>query len=150
MINGIPESPGAEFHSRNVEFNASRQIFSLDLAGAYPQEASVEKWQRTYKLDSNKLTITDDFRLIRTIKPNEIHFLSWVKPRIFVKGYAIFEKDGTKITLSYNPSLFDPVIETIPLDDQRLSSVWGEAVYRLSLIAKKQSLSGKYVFIINK
>jgi len=150
MINGIPESPGAEFHSRNVEFNASRQIFSLDLAGAYPQEASVEKWQRTYKLDSNKLTITDDFRLIRTIKPNEIHFLSWVKPRIFVKGYAIFEKDGTKITLSYNPSLFDPVIETIPLDDQRLSSVWGEAMYRLSLIAKKQSLSGKYVFIINK
>ena len=150
MINGVAEAPGAEFRSRNVQFDAAKARFSLDIASAYPQEAAVEKWQRTYELKFNELTIVDDFKISQIRKPNQINFLSWAKPDISVKGRVILEKEGTKVTLSYDPCLFSLVVEMVTLNDQRLSSVWGEAVYRLSLTAKRQSLSGKYVFTISK
>ena len=45
---------------------------------------------------------------------------------------------------------FDISIETIKLDDTRLSSVWGPEIYRLSLTAKKQQIQGKNSFTVSK
>ena len=145
MINGTPQSPGPEFRSRNLKFNSAKSTFSLDLAGAYPKEALVEKWQRTYQLNSTGgLTIQDEFKLKQTLKPNQLNFLTWAKPDITTSGVILLDKEGQKLKMLYDARQFEPVVETILLNDKRLSNVWGEQVFRLSLNAKKMQLSGTY------
>jgi len=151
MINGVPEAPGPEFRSRNVKYDPAKSTFSLDLAGAYPIEAAVEKWQRTYKLEpKGGLLIQDEFKLKQSLKPNQLNFLSWGKPDISVPGTVSFEKDGVKMKMSYDAAQFETSIETVALTDKRLSDVWGKEIFRLSLNARKMQLSGKYTFTISK
>jgi hypothetical protein len=151
MINGVPEAPGPEFRSRNVKYDVAKSTFSLDLAGAYPIEAAVEKWQRTYRLEpKGGLIIQDEFRLKQSIKPNMVNFLSWGKPDISVPGTVSFEKDGVKMKMSYDAAQSEPLVETVALTDKRLSDVWGKEIFRLSLNARKMQLSGKYKFTISK
>ena len=151
MINGVPEVPGPEFRSRNVKYDPTKSTFSLDLAGAFPVEAAVEKWQRTYRLEpKGSLLIQDEFKLKQSLKPNQLNFLSWGKPDISVPGTVSFEKDGVKMKMSYDAAQFEPIVETVILSDKRLSNVWGGEVYRLSLNARKMQLSGKYKFTISK
>jgi len=151
MINGVPESPGPQFRSRNVKFDQAKSTFSLDLAGAYPVEAAVEKWQRTYRLEpKGGLIIQDEFKLKQSLKPNQLNFLCWGKPDISVPGTVSFEKDGVKMKMSYDAVQFEPSVETVALTDKRLSDVWGKEIFRLSLNARKMQLSGKYKFTIEK
>jgi hypothetical protein len=151
IINGLPESPGPEFRSRNVKFDPAKSTFSLDLAGAYPIEAAIERWQRNYRLElKGGLIIQDDFKLNKTLKPNQLNFLCWGKPDISVAGTVSFEKDGVKMKMSYDAAQFEPIVETVILSDKRLSNVWGGEVYRLSLNARKMQISGKYKFTISK
>jgi len=145
MINGVPEAPGAEFRSKNVKFDSAKTTFSLDLAGAYPKEASVEKWQRTYQLNpKGGIILQDEFKLNQAKKPNHLNFLTWGKPDVSTSGVVLLDKNGQKLRLIYDAKQFEPVVEPISLSDKRLSNVWGEQIYRLSLNAKKMQLSGTY------
>ena len=151
MINGVAQSPGATFRSRNVSFDASKLIFSLDLAGAYPGEAAVEKWQRSYHLEANEgLIIEDAFKLKSIQAPNQLNFLTSGRPEITTPGIIMLEKDGVKCRLEYESTQFEPVVEVVTLSDMRLANVWGDQIYRLSLHAKKKQLSGKYKLMIKK
>ena len=151
MINGVAESFGARYRSRNVMFNPSKSTFSLDLADAYPEEAQVEKWQRSYILETKVgLVIQDEFKLKKATKPNQLNFLTWGKPDISVKGTVLVEKEGVKLKMVYDPAQFEPSVEMITLSDKRLSDVWGGEIYRLSLNAKKLELSAKYKITIGK
>ena len=151
MINGVPQSPGAQYKAEGASFDVKRSRFSLGLAKAYPDEAAVEKWERSYLLESKSgLTIQDEFRLSETKKLNQVNFLTWAKPDISVPGMVILEKDGTTLKMIYNADQFTPDVKGIPLTDKRLSNVWGEQIYRLSLNARKMQLQGKYVFTIHQ
>ena len=81
-------------------------------------------------------------------KPNQVNFLTWGKVDVSVPGVATVEVNGEKVRMTYNKSTFTPTVETIRLDDPRLSNVWGEQVYRISLNANKQPLSGSYTYTI--
>ncbi len=150
MINGIAQVAGAEYRSHNVMFDPAKLIFSLDLAGAYPAEAAVEKWQRTYKLEPQGLVISDSFRLKKMIGSNQINFLCWGKLDLSEPGVVVLEKNGEKLKLIFSKVQFDPVVETVQLTDPRLSNVWGDQICRLSLNAKSKELSGVYRFKIQK
>jgi len=151
MINGVAEAPGAQYRSKNVIFDPKKSLFSLDLAGAYPQEAAVEKWQRTYQLQpKGGLVLQDEFKLKQTLNPNQLNFLTWGKPDVSVSGIVGFEKDGVKLRMTYDTNQFEPSVEIVSLSDKRLSVVWGDRVYRLSLNAKKMQLSGKYKITFTK
>ena len=151
MINGVPQPFGAEYRSKGVRFDAKKSIFSLDLAQAYPEEAAVEKWQRSYRLQpKGGLVIEDEFKLRKTIAPNQINFLTWGKPDVSKPGTVIIQKEGKAIKLIYDAALFDAAVETIVLTDERLSNVWGKEIYRLTLNARKMVLSGKYQFSLVK
>ncbi len=151
MINGVPEAPGPQYRSSNVKFDSAKSQFSLDLSVAYPQEAVVEKWQRTYQLSSKSgLIIQDEFKLKQAIKPNQLNFLTWGKPDTSTLGVVLLEKEGQKLKLLYDTTQFKAVVETISLTDKRLSYIWGEQIYRLSLNANKKQLSGTYKIKITR
>ncbi|MDR2913393.1 MAG: heparinase II/III-family protein [Tannerella sp.] len=150
MINGIPQSFGARFKATDVVFNPKKSTFSLNIATAYPAEACVSKWIRSYTLGKDKLVINDSFRLTETRKNNQVNFLVWGKIDIKTPGKVMIETQGEKIVLSYNKDIFTADIQTIMLDDPRLSNIWGKEIYRVSLNAGEMVLSGNYSYTITK
>ena len=74
--------------------------------------------------------------------------LTWGKVDVSVPGIVTVEVNGEKVRMTYDKSTFTPVVETVRLDDPRLSNVWGGQLFRISLNANKQSLSGSYTYTI--
>lgn len=150
-INGASQLPGRQYRADNVSFNERRSGFTVDIAGAYGGDAAVDSWVRTYTLKENGgLAIEDAFSLNKTLEPNTVNFMTWAKPDIRVPGSVLLDVSDDVIELTYDPRQFEAVVEAIEQTDQRLRNVWGEQVYRLSLIARNKQVRGKYNFNINK
>lgn len=151
MINGMPQKFGAEYKAKDAQFDARKRSFSLNISDAYTKDAAVKKWKRSYVLsDKNRLVISDEFQLSEAKDFNQLNFLTWAKPDTSQPGKVILDKNGKRIEMKYDPSIFNVSIETVPQTDTRLSNVWGKEIYRLQLTAKQKSLKGKYLFTINK
>ena len=151
MINGASQLPGRQYRAENASFNPRRSRFSVDIAGAYGEDASVDSWVRTYTLRNNgRLLIEDDFSLKEARGSNQVNFITWAEPDVSVPGVVVLDVNGDSMQLDYDSGQFDAVLETVELDDQRLRNVWGDTVYRLSLNAKDKQLKGKYTFSVNK
>ena len=148
MINGEPQKFGSEYKATKVKFDPKRMSYSANIATAYPKECEVKEWIRSYTLSKNELRIEDSFTLNKTLKNNQINFLTWGDADISKAGEIIISVNGEKVRLTYDKNSFSPVIETIKLEDPRLSNVWGKEVYRISLNAKTVSLTGKYAFTV--
>lgn len=150
LINGVPQMNGRNFRSAEVDFDPRKQSFALDLSGAYPEAAQVNTWKRTYQLEADGLRIEDDFKLASAKEPNTLNFLTWSQPEITAEGEVQLQRDGKTIVLSYSPKQFSPKIEKIAVEDVRLTRVWGDSVYRLSLVAKEQKKKGSYEMMIRE
>lgn len=150
MINGVPQSFGSKYKATDVSFNPKSRTFSANIATAYPEEAGVKKWNRSYTLNKGELKIRDSFTLNELKDFNRLNFLTWGKVDISTDGVVTIEVNGEKVSLHYDKNNFTPSLETITLDDPRLSNVWGKEIYRLSLTAKKKAMSGTYVYTIKQ
>ena len=147
-INGVSQKFGANYKATNVSFNPKKMAFSANIATAYPEKAAVKEWFRTYTLKNGTLQISDRFALTATNAPNQVNFLTWGQVDITTPGIVIIEVKGEKVRLSYDKNTFTISKDTIRLDDPRLSNVWGDEIYRLSLTAKNTSLTGIYNYNI--
>lgn len=145
MINGVPQKYGRQYKATEVK--ATKNSFSANIATAYPDEAGVKKWIRSYTMKSDALVISDRFELNEIKKENVINFLSWGD--IIIKdGVIEISVNGVKGTLKYDSKRFEVKKECIKLTDKKLSSVWGHEIYRLSFIAKEKEQKGCYTFTI--
>lgn len=146
MINGVPQKYGRQYKATEVK--ATKNSFSANIATAYPDEAGVKKWIRSYTMKSDALMISDRFELNEIKKENVINFLSWGD--IIIKdGVIEISVNGVKGTLKYDTKMFKVKKECVKLTDKKLSSVWGAEVYRLSFIAKEKEHKGCYTFTIS-
>lgn len=148
MINGVPQAFGSKYKATEVKANQKSQSFSLNIATAYPEEAKVEKWIRSYRLAGNSLKVQDNFTLTETKAPNQVNFLTWGKVDVSQPGVVNIEVQGQKLQLKYDKNQFDIRQETVKLTDPRLSNVWGAEIYRLLLTAKKLQATGTYTYVL--
>lgn len=145
MINGVPQKYGRQYKATEVK--ATKNSFSANIATAYPDEAGVKKWIRSYTMRSGALVISDRFELNEIKKENVINFLSWGD--IIIKdGVIEISVNGVEGTLKYDSKRFEVKKECVKLTDKKLSSVWGPEVYRLSFIAEEKEQKGCYTFTI--
>lgn len=149
-INGINQKEGLQYRASNVKVNKSKRTFSVDISNAYPEEAKVNKWTRTYKLGNNVLGIKDEFILMHADVPVEINFMTWGHIDTSKSGKVFVSVKGRKACLLYDRNTFDLNLDTLRLTDSKLSDVWGENVYRINLKSKKNELKGNYSFLIQK
>lgn len=150
MINGVPQKYGRKYKATEVKYDKSANSFSANIATAYPQEAQVENWTRTYTLKGKTLRINDNFRLKEAIEKNTLHFMTWGKVDTATPGKVTIEVNGQKALLEYSPALFEATLEPVQLTDPRLSDVWGETIYRLSLKAKQLKTNANYLYTIKQ
>lgn len=147
MINGVPQRFGQEYKATNVVCKEKLRFFSADISTAYPEEAAVNSWIRSYKLENKRLVITDKFSLKETKAANQVNFLVWGDIDISKAGKVSIKVGNEHATLEY-PANFKATLETIELPDTRLSNVWGKQIYRIVLIDTQKKLEGNYKFII--
>jgi len=150
QINGQPQHFGSEYKATQVVFSEKERKFSLEIDDAYNKNAAVKFWKRSYRLSEKGLEINDDFELTRFIQPSKLHFLVWAKPDIQQPGKVLFEKDGRKVMLNYDPQKLRATVETIPQNDLRLSKVWGKEIFRIVLTAVNPNQKDSYKIQISK
>ncbi|MBX3082346.1 MAG: heparinase II/III family protein [Anaerolineae bacterium] len=153
-IDGVQQSPGVEFAARNVSYQAEADhaAFSLDIAGAYPMEAGIKRWQRTVRLDrGHAVTVEDDYELNHTptslvlslltasqvslATAGEIRLTSADLPDGRVAGSGVIRYDAGRFTAS---------VETIEITDGRMVRTWGGRVYRILLTAKTPTAQDRW------
>jgi len=76
-----------------------------------------------------------------------------IKPEIPDNKDVILTVTGTdsaRLLLTFNKEAFEPVVEKMDIEDQRLRNAWGEALCRLKLVYTKKSRSGELIVTIKK
>ena len=148
MVNGFAEPFGTQYAAKDCK--STPTSFSVDLVNAYPAEAGIIKWIRSYNLSGKTLKVCDQFSLSKAETPNQINFMTWGNVDASVPGVVNVEVRGKKMRLKYDAKAFKAEVETIKLNDKKLSDVWGDEVYRISLKATKLQKNGKYNYTITK
>ena len=97
---------------------------------------------------TGRLTMGD--MIAQTAKDNnQMNFLTWGNVTFPSAGKIRIEVKGQKVEMNY-PSQFKAELETIKLDDPRLSNVWGKEIYRITLKTEEKKVTGKYGFVIQQ
>ncbi len=154
-INGVMQKDGKEFIARNVSFQASRARvdFSLDIAGAYPEEAKVGRWLRSISLVRGKrIELREQYSLSEFLEPVKLNLMTPLLVKVADLGKVVLSgiaADSTQsFVISYDANKFTADSEEIPLDDARLQSSWGDRLTRIVLTAKSRSLADGYRIVL--
>ena len=160
VINGKAQKNGGQYKASSVYVNGkgASKVFRLDISKAYVKDASCDVWTREYKVSDKQLTITNTYSLKERKGADVENFM--VQGQVFLpgdttpEGYVVKVSEvvvlnqGVAMKLSY-PAVLKPSVETMHLDDPRLTNVWGDSLRRISLISDASApLKGKYVIKI--
>lgn len=147
-INGFEQKNGANYMAKDVKFNGARKTLSLDMAGAYPENAGIASWVRAYKLNNKDLVIKDTFKLTDSKQANKVNFMLWGEVSL-ENDYALIRIENKTLKLKFDSRQLEASLEEVKLTDVRLTKVWGEVVYRLTLQAKSVVAAGEYQYKIS-
>lgn len=154
VINGFGQTSGRKFEAKNsnYELKGDNAFFSTDIAGAYPHEAKVKKWIRSYTLDrSNQyFRISDNYQLENNFNGINFHFISPLNIQILESGILELKDNEFTLYLRYNPLVLEAQLESINIDDNNLQRVWGNNISRIVFNMKNKDLSGNIIFDIIK
>ncbi len=161
VINGQMQRNGKEFKASGTACDIRRNVFTTDIAGAYPAEAQVEKWQRTWAVNKKEMVMTDCFKLKERTAPVIENFVTdhpvYAEGAV-VEGYKVKPGEAVIAATSFDGSNKVYILMTFPkelkaeaqmkeLDDKRMQKSWKGEVYRLQLTAPENApLEGTYTF----
>lgn len=126
LIGAMEQAAGREHAATGV--TSDRHGLRLDIAAAYPKEAGVCRLCRTFAIDGNGMTLTDDIELDRA-QPVTWVFMLRDRPELS-PGSASFGG----LLLSHDSTLLQRV-EEIPVTDPRMAGNFPGSVWRLALEA---------------
>ncbi|MCS7458667.1 heparinase II/III-family protein [Paenibacillus doosanensis] len=150
-VNGVQQQPGKEYRATGVEYSADdeRARVSMELSGAYPEEAGIVSWRRTCALHRAggcaEVEIKDVYRLQEATADIVLSLLSLQRPLLREDGVIELENEhGERLLLHYDAERLHASAEAIAVEDARMKPVWGDAVYRILLRAGEASLEGEW------
>lgn len=157
-IHGVQQQAGKEFKATGAEYQASDELaqLSLDIASAYPEEAGISAWRRTYRLrrgEESVIEVADDFKLSREAGTGELvlSLMAACKPELSVAGSIVLHNaDGDQVLLEYDGDLFEASSERIAIEDLRVRRVWGEELFRIQLKSKAPASAGNWTMKLSQ
>jgi hypothetical protein len=159
-INEQTQQPGAQFKASNVTYDQKKNFsgMSLDIAKAYPEEAGINSWNRSLRLNRGKnVTVTDELDLninqeitqhLMTVYPSEI-----LKPGQLLIHYTDKEDKPKDFVVQYDPTVMEAKIEKVQLDapeDRGIIQKWGDRICRINFNVISPKAKGKMDFEIRK
>ncbi len=144
-INGVVQSPGEAFAARNVGYmtDDSGTIFTLDIAGAYPPEAGVKRWNRAVKLvPGTGVAVGDDYELTQPPHSLMLNLLTPCVVDLATPGTIqlssrplVHGRVAGNARVHYAAEKFSAAVEPIAITDAQLGNIWGAELYRIVLTA---------------
>lgn len=149
-INGYAQKFGSKYKATNVIFEPDNKTFSAEIGAAYPQEAAINFWKRTYKFEADNFVISDNYSLKKVTGPTTIYFQTIADVIVTKPGVLSLIKDDAELRFEYDTDLFEFSKEKIILDDIKFSSVWGSEITRLKFKIRNRSKNGKSSFKLSR
>ena len=122
-INGVLQKNGRQWAAKDVQFTADAQHASLtvDIAGAYPEEAGVQSWVRRVTLNrGHSVEIREDYRLEAFSRPLTLNLMTPLELALPEPG---------RITLTLHEGASPSATKTVSIDyDERRFDVTFEAI----------------------
>jgi hypothetical protein len=152
-INAVMQRAGRQYEARevNYEVSDSRAEFSLDIAGAYPEEAQVEGWHRTLELHrGDRVTVEEAYELSAYEEPFVLNYLTPLEVQDREGGRVHLQNSGTgtTYTLQYDPDRLEVQVETVTIEDEHMQSNWGKELRRIMLVSTTEVLQDAFVIEI--
>jgi len=150
LVRGVQQQPGRQFRAAGAAYSMTDDLaeLSLDITAAYPDEAGISAWKRTYRLHRGGeacIEIVDDFKLREAADDLVLHLVTTCRPE-FASAGAILLQDsqGGGIRIDYDGESFDAAGERLAVEDHRLQRVWGQELFRIRLQAKAPAFEGAW------
>ncbi|MDZ4708548.1 MAG: heparinase II/III family protein [Saprospiraceae bacterium] len=159
VVNGYGQLAGRTYEAKNVSslVNTNEAVLNMDIAAAYPQEAGIQTWTRSVKLNrlKNQVEISDDYSLNQ--KPNSLQqiFMTVCKTDLSVNGtIKLTTTKNATYTIQYDPNQWTAASEYPSTEGMEYSSFktkWdSKPVQRIVLNNINLSQTGKSMFVISK
>jgi hypothetical protein len=154
VINGVEQKEGEKYKAKNSVFSANSKAatFTTDIAGAYPKEAKVNSWIRSYTLNRGKnFIVSDKYDLSEnSSKATSSNLITYCKVSELKPGVLKFEGDGFVLNMNYNPKIVTPRIKFIEVNDRSLKRYWPNGVTQVVLEFNKPGLKGVQQVVFTK
>jgi len=151
-INGVDQMQGRKYQAKNTAFTANSRnaVFSTDISGAYTEEAAVNKWVRSYRLDrGKKFTVSDHYELKQVGDgPTTLNFVTYCMVSESAPGTLNLKGDGFELEMKYNVKNVAPKIEFNEVTDTGLRRYWPDGITRIVLEFKNPGTTGKNDVVI--
>lgn len=153
-INGVMQHEGRQYEAQDVNYKQNKREakLSMDIAACYPEDALVERWERSIILNREKnVEIQDNYSLSEYVAPSSLHFLTPHKPSESAPGIVLLKETETEedFMLRYNAAMFSPSFETITIEDARMSNSWGSRLYRVTLEYQTSSIKNQSTILLS-
>lgn len=127
VVNGFGQIAGKDYRAEGVRHSSTDSESSLliDISKAYPQEAGINFWNRTVKLNrlENTVEISDDYSLAKAPVSLQQIFMTVCDVDVTDPGKIILTTPAKKkITLTYNPTDWTVAIEKPSTEGMEYSS----------------------------
>jgi len=150
-INGIMQKEGRQYAARGVEYESAEDFAQLkmNIAPAYPDKAGINSWLRTIRLNRGKdVQIIDSFTLkapSRDIVQNLITPCEIVRDE---PGQLVLRdsQEQLKMAVRYDSRMLSSEFESIDINDEKISTIWGGRLYRIEL--RPKTASAKYTWTL--
>jgi hypothetical protein len=156
VINGFSQLAGRQYRTGKFLLDSTEEkiTYAMDIARAYPYNASITYWHRTLVVYDDIVEVNDEFQTSYPFKPHRLTFMTDYKPVFTDKGIITiqFEDDPhtRPVFLKYQDDKFNTKIEEITTTDRNLVRSWGNKLYRILLTAKEIELSDNYNVVISR
>lgn len=152
LINGVAQKAGGNFKAKGSRYRMKNdQVhFQTDIANAYPNEAAVKSWVRTYEFKrEDGLIVRDHFELEKHKNAINFHFMSALPVALKSPGLLEISGDGFAINMRFDQRKLDAIIEPISIEDPKLISNHGKELYRIVYKWKEDKQKGDIKFSIS-
>lgn len=150
-IGGVMQSAAVGAGATDVRYShtGGARVLQMNLATAYPPEANVQRWQRTFHFEpaSNRLTLRDEFALSKV--PENL-MLSLMTPcAVDAAGDLVFRNGDVNVKAAM-PKGMAAKVEPIELTDERLRGVWGDKLCRVVLTVASPPAKGSWELVFER
>ena len=158
-INGETQLPGNNFKATNVSYDEKNGFaqFSLDISKSYPEQAGINSWQRTIRLNREKNVEIND--VVSLNKANEItqHLMTCypsevVKPGELIIHYKDEDGKAQDFVVKYNADQMQAMVEKVKLtamEDKGIETKWGDRIYRINFKVNAPKTNDKFTFRVS-
>lgn len=148
-INGFMQQAGASYKASSLRCatKGNNTTLSMDLAKAYPEQAQVNFWNRTFTFDHKQgiLSLKESYSLKSFKERNRLNFLvNGTVTKVRNGVLRLTNAEGKSISLIFDPEEFDDELEIKKIDDARLAVSWHNDLCRVILKGKSKKLKGTH------